>query len=70
MKMTAQFRAALAEPDPEPFIFPTVFDALSAQVVAQMGFKACCMGSSTTSNTLLGKPDCRYLTLTEMEFMV
>jgi 2,3-dimethylmalate lyase len=51
-------------------IIVPIYDGLSVRLAELCGFKACMLGGSTVTNTMLGLPDCGYLTLTEMEWAV
>lgn len=64
MKKTTLFKTLVQ--DPEILVLPGVYDALSAKIVAEAGFKAVVMGGYAPSAALLGKPDVSLLTLTEM----
>lgn len=52
--------------DDEILVLPGAYDALSAKIVEQAGFKAVTLGGYPTSASLLAKPDVSLLTLTEM----
>jgi len=50
----------------EILVLPGAYDALSAKIVEQAGFKAVTLGGYPASASLLAKPDVSLLTLTEM----
>jgi 2,3-dimethylmalate lyase len=52
--------------DKEILIMPGAFDALSARIVEQAGFKCTTLGGYPTSAVRLAKPDVSLLTMTEM----
>jgi len=52
--------------DKEILIMPAAYDAVSARIIEQVGFKAVTLGGYAASASLLGKPDVSLLTLTEM----
>lgn len=64
MKKTTLFKKLVQ--DDEILILPGVYDALSARIVEQAGFKAVTLGGYPASGSLLAKPDVSLLTLTEM----
>lgn len=64
MKKTTLFKKLVL--DKEILILPGAYDALSAKIVEQAGFKAVTLGGYPTSASLLAKPDVSLLTLTEM----
>jgi len=64
MKKTTLFKKLVL--DGEILILPGAYDALSAKIVEQAGFKAVTLGGYPTSASLLAKPDVSLLTLTEM----
>lgn len=64
MKKTTLFKKLVL--DKEILILPGAYDALSAKIVEQVGFKAVTLGGYPTSASLLAKPDVSLLTLTEM----
>ncbi len=64
MKKTTLFKKLVL--DEEILILPGAYDALSAKIVEQAGFKAVTFGGYATSASLLAKPDVSLLTLTEM----
>jgi carboxyphosphoenolpyruvate mutase len=51
---------------PELLVVPSAYDALSAKVIEQSGFKAVHMTGSGTSASMLGLPDLGFTTITEM----
>jgi carboxyvinyl-carboxyphosphonate phosphorylmutase len=51
---------------PEILVIPSAYDALSARVIQQAGFRAVHMTGSGTSASLLGYPDLGFATLSEM----
>ncbi|MEW6264499.1 MAG: oxaloacetate decarboxylase [Thermodesulfobacteriota bacterium] len=64
MRKTTLFKKlVLAE---EILVLPGAYDALSAKIIEQAGFKAVTLGGYPTSASLLAKPDVSLLTLTEM----
>ncbi len=64
MKKTTLFRKLVM--DDEILVLPGSYDALSAAIIAQTGFKATVVGGYASSASLLAKPDTGLLTLTEM----
>jgi 2,3-dimethylmalate lyase len=50
---------------PGILVMPGAHDALSAKIIEQLGFEACCMGGFAVSATL-GRPDVGLTTFTEM----
>jgi 2-methylisocitrate lyase-like PEP mutase family enzyme len=60
----ATLRDMLAEP--ELLILPGVFDALSASLAEQSGFRGLYMSGAAVSMALIGHPDLGFVTLTEM----
>jgi methylisocitrate lyase len=64
MRKTTLFKKLVL--DDEILILPGAYDALSAKIVEQAGFKAVTLGGYPTSASLLAKPDVSLLTLTEM----
>lgn len=64
MKKTTLFKKLVS--DDEILILPGAYDALSAKIVEQAGFKAVTLGGYPASASLLAKPDVSLLTLTEM----
>ena len=51
---------------PEFLTLPGVYDALTAKIAAQAGFKCLVMGGYSIAASRLGQPDVGYLTMTEM----
>ena len=45
---------------------PGAYSAISAKLIEQAGFPACYMTGLGTSLAILGKPDCGFITMTEM----
>lgn len=64
MKMTALLRKYLAEE--KLLTVPGAFDALSARIIENAGFKAIFLSGFGLSASLLGKPDAGLLTMTEV----
>ena len=64
MNKTAQFKKLILDED--ILVLPGAYDALSAKIVEQAGFKAVTLGGYPASASLLAKPDVSLLTLTEM----
>jgi methylisocitrate lyase len=64
MKKTTRFKRLIL--DEEILVLPGAYDALSAKIVEQAGFKAVTLGGYPTSAALLAKPDVSLLTLSEM----
>lgn len=64
MKKTTIFKKLVL--DEEILVLPGAYDALSAKIVEQAGFKAVTLGGYPASASLLAKPDVSLLTLTEM----
>ena len=52
--------------DKEILIMPAAYDAVSARIIEQVGFKATTVSGHATSVTMLGKPDLSLVSLTEM----
>jgi carboxyvinyl-carboxyphosphonate phosphorylmutase len=52
--------------DDEILLMPAAYDAVSAIIIEQAGFKCTTISGHATSATLLGKPDLSLVTLTEM----
>lgn len=50
----------------EIVMLPGVFDALSAKIAQQVGFKSIVMGGYAVAASRLGEPDVGYLSMTEM----
>lgn len=57
-------RRLLAGPD--FLVLPGVYDALTAKIAANAGFKSLVMGGYSIAASRLGQPDVGYLTMTEM----
>jgi len=64
MNKTTRFKKLIL--DDEILVLPGAYDALSAKIVEQAGFKAVTLGGYPASASLLAKPDVSLLTLTEM----
>src|SRR5512139_2952098 len=64
MRKTRLFKKLVL--DDEILVLPGAYDALSARIVEQAGFKAVTLGGYPASASLLAKPDVSLLTLTEM----
>jgi carboxyphosphoenolpyruvate mutase len=64
MSRAKQFKEMMLAP--ELLVVPSAYDALSARVIAQAGFKAVHMTGSGTSAAMLGMPDLGFTTITEM----
>ncbi len=64
MDKTTRFKKLIL--DDEILVLPGAYDALSAKIVEQAGFKAVTLGGYPASASLLAKPDVSLLTLTEM----
>jgi len=64
MKKTTNLKKLIL--DKEILIMPAAYDAVSARIIEQVGFKAVTLGGYAASASLLGKPDVSLLTLTEM----
>ncbi|MCJ7596045.1 MAG: oxaloacetate decarboxylase [Desulfobacterales bacterium] len=64
MNKTTLFKKLIL--DPEILILPGAYDAASARIIEQAGFKAVTLGGYPTSASLLGRPDVSLLTLTEI----
>jgi methylisocitrate lyase len=64
MKKTTLFKKLVL--DAEILVLPGAYDALSAKIVEQAGFKAVTFGGYPASASLLAKPDVSLLTMTEM----
>lgn len=64
MKKTTLFKKLVL--DDEILVLPGAYDALSAKIVEQAGFKAVTLGGYPASGSLLAKPDVSLLTMTEM----
>ena len=57
-------REILAGPD--ILILPGVYDALSAKIAAQVGYRGLIMGGYAVAASRLGEPDVGYISMTEM----
>lgn len=55
---------------PEFLVLPGVYDALTAKIAEQVGFKCLVMGGYSIAASRLGQPDVGYLTMTEMALAV
>ncbi len=64
MRATTRLRALLAAPD--LIVAPGAYDALSARLIAQMGFPVVYMTGFGTAASVLGQPDVGLLTMSEM----
>ena len=64
MNKTTCFKQMIS--DEEILVLPGAYDALSAKIIEQAGFKAVTLGGYPASASLLAKPDVSLLTLTEM----
>lgn len=64
LRRTGQLRRLLAEPGIH--IMPGVYDALSARLAEQVGFRVLNIGGAMVANAMLGLPDVGLATLTEM----
>jgi carboxyvinyl-carboxyphosphonate phosphorylmutase len=64
MKKTTTLKKLIL--DKEILIMPAAYDAVSARIIEQVGFKAVTLGGYGISASFLGKPDVSLLTLTEM----
>jgi carboxyvinyl-carboxyphosphonate phosphorylmutase len=64
MRKTTLFKKLVL--DEEILVLPGAYDALSAKIIEQAGFKAVTLGGYPASASLLAKPDVSLLTLTEM----
>lgn len=64
MKKTTLFKQLVL--DDEILVLPGAYDALSAKIIEQAGFKAVTLGGYPASGSLLAKPDVSLLTMTEM----
>jgi len=51
---------------PEILMLPGVYDALSAKIAVQVGFKGVVMGGYAVAASRLGEPDVGYMSMTEM----
>jgi 2,3-dimethylmalate lyase len=64
MRKTTRFKQLIL--DDEILVLPGAYDALSAKIVEQAGFKAVTLGGYPASASLLAKPDVSLLSLSEM----
>lgn len=64
MRTTTRLRELLARP--EVLVAPGAYDALSARLIVQTGFRAVYMTGFGTSASVLGQPDVGLLTMSEM----
>ncbi len=64
MKKTTLFKKLVF--DKEILVLPGAYDALSAKIVEQAGFKAVTLGGYPASASILAKPDVSLLSVTEM----
>jgi 2,3-dimethylmalate lyase len=64
VRKTTLFRKLVL--DENILVLPGSYDALSARIIEQTGFKATVIGGYASSASLLAKPDAGLLTLTEM----
>lgn len=64
MRTTTRLRELLARPD--VLVIPGAYDALSARLIVQAGFRAVYMTGFGTSASVLGQPDVGLLTMSEM----
>ena len=64
MSVATRLRELLAQPD--LFVAPGAYDALSARLIAQAGFPAVYMTGFGTAASVLGQPDVGLLTMSEM----
>ena len=64
MRATTRLRTLLAAPD--LIVAPGAYDALSARLIAQMGFPVVYMTGFGTAASTLGQPDVGLLTMSEM----
>ncbi len=64
MRVTTRLRELLAGPD--LLVAPGAYDALSARLIAQAGFRAVYMTGFGTAASVLGQPDVGLLTMSEM----
>ena len=62
MKKTTLFKKLVK--DDEILLLPGAYDALSAKIIEQAGFKAVTLGGYPASGSLLAKPDVSLLTMT------
>ncbi len=64
MRTTTRLRELLDSPD--LLVAPGAYDALSARLIAQGGFRAVYMTGFGTAASILGQPDVGLLTMSEM----
>src|SRR5579863_8384433 len=64
MRTTTRLRELLAGPD--LLVAPGAYDALSARLIAQVGFSTVYMTGFGTAASVLGQPDVGLLTMSEM----
>jgi 2-methylisocitrate lyase-like PEP mutase family enzyme len=64
MKRTAMLRDLLRQPGIT--VMPGVYDALSARIAEQAGFRVINVGGAMVANSILGLPDVGLVTMTEM----
>ena len=64
MTMAQRLRALLAEH--KPLLAAGVFDAMSARIAEEVGYKALHIGGFAVESALLGRPDIGMITLTEL----
>jgi 2-methylisocitrate lyase-like PEP mutase family enzyme len=64
MRASTRLRQMLEEPG--IIVAPGCFDALTAKLIQDVGFKAAYMSGGSTSATYLGMPDVGLITMTEM----
>jgi 2,3-dimethylmalate lyase len=64
LRRAAELRRLLAEPGIH--IMPGVYDALSARLAEQVGFRVINVGGAMVANSILGLPDVGLTSLTEM----
>ena len=64
MKKSATLRNLILDKD--ILVMPGAYDAASAKIIEQVGFKAVTLGGYPSSASILGKPDVSLLTLTEI----
>ena len=64
MKKSATLRKLILDKD--ILVMPGAYDAASAKIIEQVGFKAVTLGGYPSSASILGKPDVSLLTLTEI----
>jgi 2,3-dimethylmalate lyase len=64
MRKTTRFKQLIL--DSEILVMPGAYDAVSAKIIEQVGFKAVTLGGYAATASLLGKPDVSLLTLPEI----